>query len=259
MSSRSGGSATSSRRGTRARSRRRRWSAGVWPNPARARRGASTLLMPTTTTLAASLSDRAHPHARAPCPCVVRVCVRARVCARALRQIGGMVNAVVPTRDPSSTEECLAATCGLLTKYGILVNVEPPHTYGMGQCVIRICAQVRGLGAAGRRAAGAAGTRLLPPLLRRMRLLRRKPLLQARPLPSSMSLLLRRPCRCHCTRQGSAARARGRSTWSSPTSWVSARRSSASSTGTMRGVVREEAAAAVRRLWVARRRRRSGL
>ncbi len=49
---------------------------------------------------------------------------------------------MVPTKDPSSVDECLAATCGLLSRWGILVNVELPHTYGQGHCVVRLCAQV---------------------------------------------------------------------------------------------------------------------
>ena len=56
--------------------------------------------------------------------------------------VGGMANVVVPTRDANSTDECLAATCGLLSRWGILVNVEPPGTYGQERCVIRMCAQV---------------------------------------------------------------------------------------------------------------------
>ena len=56
--------------------------------------------------------------------------------------VGGMVNVIVPTQDASSVDECLAATCGLLSRWGILVNVEPPGTYDQHACVIRMCAQV---------------------------------------------------------------------------------------------------------------------
>ncbi len=53
--------------------------------------------------------------------------------------LAGMANVAVPTKS-STTDECFAATCGLL-RWGVLVHMETPAP-GRWDCVIRLSAQV---------------------------------------------------------------------------------------------------------------------